>query len=199
MSEIRIYVEGKVSPEMREAFDTFLQGPKDRARQKSIQWQIIACGGRDRAYDSFRLALQDHSTAFNVLLVDAEAEVEVYGQTWQHLKKRDNWNNPGTDDNHCHLMVPMMEAWFLADPEKLAEYFEKPFKSVTVHPDVEKVPKKLVEDAMTKVSSRPGKPLYHKIKDGTKLLKSIRPKWVQAKAPHCRRLFETLDAIIGAL
>lgn len=52
---------------------------------------------------------------------------------------------------------------------------------------------------MAKVSSRFGKPPYHKIKDGTKLLQNIRPRLVQAKAPHCRRLFETLDEIIGAL
>ena len=36
---------------------------------------------------------------------------------------QDNWNRPeATTDDHCHLMVQVMESWFLADTDALKSY-----------------------------------------------------------------------------
>lgn len=144
-------------------------------------------------------ALTDHPDAVNFLLVDAEDQVTDFGKVWDHLKTRDGWESPGVGDDRAHLMVCTMEAWFVADHETLARYFHKDVDKVPDYANVEGVSKETVEALMRKVSTGPGHHVYEKIRDGIRLLSRTRPAIVQAKALHCRRLFETLDAIISAL
>ena len=66
--------------------------------------------------------MQSGPDVFNVLLVDAEGPALGTG-VWRHLRTRDRWENPGADETQCHLMVQMMEAWLVADRERLAEYY----------------------------------------------------------------------------
>ena len=129
----------------------------------------------------------------NLLLVDAEDRVADYGKVWDHLKTRDRWENPGVGDDKAHLMVCTMESWFVADRETLTKYFHKPIASVSDYANVEGVSKEAVEAQMKKVSAGPGYHTYEKIRDGIGLLHKTRAAIVQAKAPHCRRLFEALD------
>ncbi len=202
LSEIRIYVEGGRTgkqADMRRAFNDFFAVPLRGANRKSIHWQIIPSGSRNDAYNNFCNAFTDHPNAVNLLLVDAEDQVTDFGKVWDHLKTRDGWENPGVGDDRGHLMVCTMEAWFVADHETLARYFHKDIDKVPEYANVEGVSKGTIEALMTKVSTGPGHHAYEKIRDGIRLLSRIRPAIVQAKAPHCRRLFETLDAIIGAL
>ncbi len=121
VSEIRIYAEGggnkaDTKALFREGLSVFLGQLRMLARSKSIRWNIIACGGRDQAYQRFVNAFHQHPGAFNVLLVDAEAAVAAPNAPWQHLSSRDGWNAAESSDENCHLMVQMMEAWFIADP-----------------------------------------------------------------------------------
>ena len=88
VEEIRIYIEGggdgpKVKKAFLEGFSQFLSSLRRLARNKRICWQIIACGGRESAFDDFRIALETHHGAFNILLVDAEAPVTR--TPWRHL------------------------------------------------------------------------------------------------------------------
>lgn len=200
MSEIRIYVEGGRSgkqAEMRRAFNDFFDVPRRQAGQKGAHWQVVICGSRNDAYNDFCNALTRHPDAVNLLLVDAEGQVADFGKVWDHLKTRDRWENPGVGDDKAHLMVCTMESWFVADRETLTKYFHKALDGVPDYANVEGVSKKTVEALMKKVSAGPGYHTYGKIRDGIRLLAIIRAAVVQAKAPHCRRLFETLDGIIG--
>lgn len=199
MSEIRLYVEGGrpgVEALMRNGFNVFLADLLTQARQKRMRWQVIVSGSRNRAYQNFCHALQDHPDAVNILLVDAEAPVETFGKPWQHLKKRDDWDNPGVGDDRCHLMVQTMEAWFVADPERLAHHFRKPANAVPDHPNTETVPKSAIEQIMSKVSQGEKNRRYDKIADGAKLLTEVRASVVRLKSAHCARLFQTISAVI---
>ena len=111
---IRIYVEGggdgkETRSWVRQGFRQFLEDLVVLARERRIRWNIIACGPRNAAYDGFTIALENHPSVFNVLLVDSEAPVTQ--KPWQHLQNRDGWNSDDLDDECCHLVVQTMESW----------------------------------------------------------------------------------------
>ena len=77
VNEVRIYAEGggagkDTKAAIRRGFGEFLRQLRTLARERRIRWNIIACGPRNAAFDAFKTALRTHTTAFNVLLVDAE-------------------------------------------------------------------------------------------------------------------------------
>jgi hypothetical protein len=94
VSEIRIYVEGggdgsESKAAIRQGFGQFLDPLRQLARSRRIRWQVVACGGRNSAFDDFKTALGSHEDAFNLLLVDSEAPVSQ--PPWDHLLVRDGW------------------------------------------------------------------------------------------------------------
>jgi len=207
--EIRIYVEGggrgesrHTNAQFRAAFGDFLSELRDCARAQRIGWKIIACGSRSSAFDDYQTALRAHPHSFNVLLVDSERAVTV-DNPWRHLKAHsgDNWDNPGVDDRHCHLMVQTTEAWLIADREKLREYYGRDFheNSLPRNPNVEAVPKDVLERALRDATRNTQKGPYHKGKHAPAILRIVRPSEVKRKAPHCKRLFETLAAEIARI
>ena len=47
---------------------------------------------------------------------------------WNHLKSSDNWDKPGhASEEQAHLMVQMMESWFMADKDTLKEFYGNHF------------------------------------------------------------------------
>jgi hypothetical protein len=201
--EICVYVEGGDNKEtraaLRRAFQHFLEEVRIRASRKRGSLRVVPCGARQSAYDDFKQALHANPNAFNVLPVDAEGPVTVRSP-WDHLRNRqaDQWKNPGVDDGHCHLMVQMMEAWLVADPEKLAEYYGKGFheKSLPDNPNVEQIDKKTLERSLALATRQTSKKRYHKTRHAPDLLERIRPEVVRPKASFCDRLFKTLLAEI---
>lgn len=182
-----------------------MEDGRDRGRPLLSEIRIYAEGGRSgkqagmrRAFNDFFDVLMDHPDAVNLLLVDAESQVADFGKVWDHLKTRGRWENPGIGDDKAHPMVCTMEAWFVADRETLARYFHKAIDKVPDYANVEGVSKEAIRAQMKKVSAGPGYHTYEKIRDGIRLLSMTRAAVVQPRAPHCRRLFETLDEIIGA-
>ncbi len=195
--EIRVYVEGggdwkENKARLRQGFNEFLKSIVRLARGKRIRWEIIACGSRQWAFDAFQTALRTHPNAFNVLLVDSEGPVK--SEPRKHLKERDGWDLSKVDDEQCHLMVQVMESWFIADIAALQKYFGKRFhsKSIPKNPNVEQIDKKEVEAFLKDSTRKRNKKGYDKDRDGSNLLKLIDPAKVQNAAPHCKRLFITL-------
>ena len=105
MVTVRLYVEGggdskKLRVQCRRGFRKFIE----KAGLKGRMPRIVACGGRQRAYDGFTTAL-DAGNSTPMLLVDAERPV-TDASAWEHLRKRDGWPRPGrAHENQCHLMA----------------------------------------------------------------------------------------------
>ena len=195
--EIRIYFEGDSA--LRRGFESFLSEFRERAKTLSVKWSLIACGPRLKAYKSFRHALADHPEAFNVLLVDSEAAVDL--APWDHLKQRagDGWDRPGmATENQCHLMVPMMEAWFVADPDTLAIYYGQGFlrNSLPSPHEVETKSKREIKKGINAATRHSKKRIYHKTKHAPDLLAELTSIDVRKAADHCDRLFRTLGEIL---
>lgn len=202
--EIRIYVEGggndkEIKARLRRGLDAFLAELKDRARGRKIHWEVVFCGGRAATFRDYRIALRSHPEAFNLLLVDAEGPVTCKNP-WEHLRTRpgDQWQNPGVDDKQCHLMVQAMEAWLIADREKLAEYYGRDFhdKALPDNRNVEQIDKEALARALSSATRNTKKGEYHKTRHAPDILERIRPAEVRARASYCERLFQTLCAQI---
>ncbi len=196
MKRIQIFVEGGGrDPDQK----TQLRGGFSRFFSKAgVSCHVVACGGRDAAFKKWHASCSSRSEAFNVLLVDSEGPVSTTPR--RHLVKNDpSWQIPSGCDEQLHLMVQMMEAWFLADPEALATYYGQGFgkNALPGRLVVEEVPKVDIESALKSATEKTQKKRYHKIRHGADLLAKIDPVKVRKRAPHCERLL-TMLANVGA-
>lgn len=206
--EIAIYVEGGGSTgqtliPFRTGMLAFLKPFMDEVRRRRIRCNVVACGGRQEAYDAFVNKLRREPEVYSVLLVDAEEPVAKDASPWTHLagRKGDHWACPeGADDARCHLMVVTMEAWFLADPDTLKDHFGGNFDEKKLPPanQAETRPKHVIEDALRQATRNTKAGEYKKIRDGAKLLEKIDPAVVRKHCKWCDRLFTGLGEAIGA-
>ena len=199
--EIAIYFEGggnsaETKAALRQGMSTFLKPLVDLARQRRYRWSITSCGGRDQALDAFVDALEKDRDTFNVLLVDSEAAVTALPRA--HLQQRDGWNLDSAREEQVHLMAQCMEAWLVADPEALAEYYSQGFNANALprRVNLEEEPKAQIYSALEAATRQTQKGSYGKIKHAHELLKKVSSTKVQARCFHCRRLFETITNTI---
>jgi len=195
---IKIYVEGggdtrDLKLRCRRGFSEFLRKSGLEGRMP----RIVACGGRQSAYDDFCTALKKAGgDEFIVLLVDSEDAVAAGGDgPWSHLKVRDNWDKPATaTDDNVHLMVWCMEAWFVADRETLAAFFGQQFNAnaLPAREDVENISKPDLYAGFENATRTCKKGKYGKGRHSFDILAQIDPAKVMAASPYARRLINTL-------
>lgn len=196
MVRTTLYVEGggdtrEQKTRLRRGFRCFLK----RAGLNERMPRIVACGGRDRAYDKFKLAHTDPNRTA-LLLVDAEEPVTAQS-AWQHLKDLHGWDCPsGAGDDQCHLMVQVMESWFLADRDALAVYYGTDFRSNAIPqwPNIERVRKSDLSNKLRLATRRTRKGQYHKGRHSFKILAALDPNKVMNASPYAKRLIDSLDA-----
>lgn len=200
---VHLYVEGggnskQLRTACRKGFAQFME----KAGLKARLPQVIACGGRRNAYESFCTAFGHGKAA--MLLVDSEAPYSPTSSPWQHLKDRsgDHWDRPaGVTDAQCHLMVECMENWFLADRDALSAFFGQGFKSNALPAaanSIESIAKQTVYDALksaTKDSKTKG--VYGKSDHSFLLLAKIDPLKVTAASPEAKRFLTDLKTVMG--
>lgn len=208
---VTLYVEGGGDSNLlrstcREGFSSFLS----KAGLTGHLPRIVACGGRENAFDSFCTAIANGERAF--LLVDSEAPVlpqsgapnsstqqREQWQPWAHLKQRigDEWERPhNATDTNCHLMVQIMENWFLADPATLAAFFGAGFnlkKLPNPANSIESIAKPVVYKALSDATANcKTKARYGKGEHSFKLLAAIDPARVCAASPWAQRFVDIM-------
>jgi hypothetical protein len=208
---VKLFVEGggnrkALESECRAGFTVFItrSGIKKRPR-------VVACGSRENAYDSFCTAIQNGEDAF--LLIDGEDAVDAQHQqrqpdTWQpwaHLKARpgNGWDKPQHSvDTDCHLMVQIMESWFLADRDVLKTFFGQGFRENALpaaNNTIEGIAKQQVYDALAQATSNcKTKTAYGKGEHSFKLLTKIDPAKVTQASPWAKRFVDELRKKMGA-
>lgn len=206
---VKLYVEGGgdatvLKTACREGFTTFLTKAGIRNRPR-----VVACGSRQDAYDSFRTAVAQGEEA--LLLVDSEAAVAEQHQTgdadqwlpWGHLLQRDNWNKPaGSNETDCHLMVQVMETWFLADSATLKSFFGQGFSANALPAAanrVEDTAKVTVYNTLQQATKRcKTKSVYGKGEHSFKLLAKIDPAKVIDASPWAMRFIDEIKKKMDA-
>ena len=197
MSGVAIYMEGggkgkESQSALRQGMDGFLRRLKDAARAKKWRWKLVCCGPRGDALRGFQNAVARGDDTVTVLLVDAEGPVTK--PVREHLRDRDKWELGFAEDDAVHLMVQTMETWIVADSAALAGYYGQGFnkKALSDRENLEEEPKANVENKLNRATERSRKGRYHKIEHARHLLERIDAERVQARCPHCRRLFDVL-------
>lgn len=198
--KVKLYVEGGGDSKSQKS--SLRQGLRQYLEEAGLRGKmpgIVACGGRDAAYNRFGLTHFNTDTVA-ILVVDSEGPVTA-NQPWQHLKNRDGWDRPSrAQDDQCHLMVQAMESWLVSDREALAGYYGKGFRSNSIPqwPDIEQVPKHDVDVALKRATRATGKGSYHKGRHSSEILGRLNPNNVTAASPYARRFLDTLKALVAS-
>lgn len=184
---------------LREGAEEFLGELRSSAQSRGLEPRIVCCGGRAEARADFVEARNEGRCAA-LLLVDSEAPVEDDPRS--HLVTHDGWRDlESASGNEIHLMVQVMEAWLVADPQVLARHYGPAFRAdlLPTDPNLEEVGKERVLAALDDATAPTAEGAYHKIHHARRLLGLIDPGKVKERCPHCKRLFDTLaDAIEAA-
>lgn len=203
MRAIHIYVEGggptnRTQSPLREGFDGFFSELKSLAKSRDVFLRFVFAGSRKEAFEDFQTSRRTNPERINLLLVDSESA--VLSLPCVHLKQRDGWALDGVDEEHVHLMAQCMEAWLLADPEAMAEYYNQGFNAnaLPVRINLEEEPKTQISAALESATRHTQKGRYHKIKHASELLKRVSAQKAQNRCPHCKRFFETVTRMIQA-
>jgi hypothetical protein len=213
VKQIAFFVEGEEDPrdsrdemKLRRTFHKVFEELGALADARGIRLQFRLYGTRRKAYEKFRESLEKDGSVdvFQVLLVDSEAPVACNdplaepGACWQHLETRsaDRWERPeGAGDEQCQLMVQAIEAWLLADPEALRQFYGRQgFRSNALprRRDVEDIPTSEHLKCLEAATRDTRKGSYHKVKHLSPLLSRLDIKKVRERAPFCNRIFFTL-------
>jgi hypothetical protein len=217
VTTIKLFIEGggndnaSLKSNCRRAFSCFLK----KAGLEDRMLRIVASGSRNRAYRDYRTAIEHGERAF--LLIDSEASVICPKQgeqgydkedvhtwkPWYHLERRtnesgqsvDNWKKPSNgNDTDCHLMVQMMETWFLADIDMLKDYYGKGFNenAMPKQKDIENISKEKVLHCLEAAAVQSKKETYDKGRDSFAILERINPQTVMQASPWASRFISIL-------
>lgn len=202
VKEIRIYIEGDTKQKgkfntiaLREGFNRFFTELIEKAKAKNIALRLIMCGSKYETFKDFLNAAKSYQDSFVIFLLDSDAPLEETETPRTFLQKQNPlWHLHEAEENQCHLMVQLMESWFFADKDKLAEFYGQNFNrnALSKNKNVEKIAKADVENGLTNATKNTQKGEYHKTKHGAKILEIINSQKVRAAAPHCERLFQTI-------
>ena len=199
---VAIYMEGggprnNTKAALRQGMQVFLGDIKDACRRRGRQWKLVCCGSRNEAYQGFQNALQNADAGIVILLVDSESNVGSATPT-QHLATLDGWKLDDVSNDLVHLMVQTMETWIVADPAALRAYYQRGFreKALPQHPNLEKVNKTDISQALGRATQGSDKGKYQKIRHAQQILRHVNSRTVRERCSSCERLFETLLSLI---
>lgn len=200
MVTVKVFVEGggqdkSLKVECRKGFSEFFK----KAGFAGHMPRVVACGSRNDAFDSFCTACANGESA--VLLVDSEDKVTA-DSVWAHLTARDGWQPPtSVDSDRAHLMVVVMETWFLADKPALARFFGQGFNADALpkNPNVEDIAKRDIYAGLERATkATKSKGTYGKGAHSFKLLQTIDPDLVKAASRHAADLLNALTHLLHA-
>jgi hypothetical protein len=200
MVKITIYIEGGGDTRRQQA--SCRRGFSDFFEKLNIKANIVACGGRQFAYDNFCIKLKKlNSNEHCLLLVDSEAPVATTTK-WQHvfLRQGDGWKKPNNaTEEHLHFMTECMESWFMADKQALATYYGKNFNknALSKNTNIENISKQDLYDTLKKATRNTTKGSYSKGEHSFEILRKIDAKRVVICSPSAKKLEKRLNELLN--
>jgi len=191
-----IYLEGggeskELNSRCREGFHKLLE--KNGFKEKMPR--LKACGSRDSAFNDFRTAHQSKRDTFVALWIDSEDPVADIEKTWEHLKKRDGWEQPEKSaDEQVLFMTTCMETLIVTDRDALKKCFKKDFQDSALPPlnDLERRNRKELFDCL-KQATRNCLAQYEKGKKSFELLGMLNAQTLRKHLPSVARSWRILE------
>ena len=187
-NEIRVYYEGDVL--LRSGFAAFFRELQDRAKAKGLKLRLISAKGTSP--QDFAIANKVNPSAWNILLKDSEGPDT--GSLSASLCQQNGWDKSCEDS--IFWMVEMMESWFHADKDALAEFYGHGFKrgALKRNPQVEKISKKDLQAGLKAATKDTAKGNYYdnKTLHGPRILERINPALVREASPNCQKFFSAV-------
>jgi hypothetical protein len=195
-----IYIEGggtgeqskEVDIRCREGFRKLLEGCGFQGRMP----RLVACGGRDAAFDAFTTAIANRAVTLVALWIDSEDPLADPEAAWDHLQARDHWPRPdGAEDEQVLFMTTCMETWFVADRAALATHFGNELQASALPPlnNLESRPRHDVQENLMHATRNCSK-AYTKGKRSFDVLGKLDPKVLEAHLPSFVRVCRILRA-----
>lgn len=186
-----IYIEGGESREdkirCREGFRKLIE----KAGFSGIMPRLTACGGRESAFDDFKTAHAGRKVNdYIAMLVDSEDPITDLEKTWDHLKRRDQWDKPaGAMDEQVLLMTTCMETWIITDQAALQEHYGQKLQKNALPSliELENRDRHVVHDNLVH-ASRNCTNAYSKGKRSFEVLAKIDPAVLKQHLPSFRRV-----------
>ncbi len=158
--------------------------------------RLVACGGREAAFDDFVTA---HACArdsdFIALWVDSEEPMADIERAWDHLRDRDGWNAPpDCEDAQVLLMVTCMETWIVTDRATLRSHFGASLQvsALPALTNMEARTRDAVQNALVH-ATRSCRNSYEKGKGSFEILGKLDPAVLREHLPsfvRCERILE---------
>lgn len=196
-----IYIEGggageqskEVDIRCREGFRKLLGNCGFEGRMP----RLVACGGRDTAFDAFKIALVVKPAGYFVALwIDSENPLADLEAAWAHLQERDQWARPeGAEDEQVLFMTTCMETCFVADRAALQAHFGNRLQTSALPPlnDLENRSRHDVQDKLMH-ATRNCSNAYAKGKRSFEVLGKLDPGVLAAYLPSFVRVRRILNA-----
>jgi hypothetical protein len=195
-----IYIEGggtgeqskEVDIRCREGFRKLLEGGGFQGRMP----RLVACGGRDGAFDAFTTALTTRAVSFVAFWIDSEEPLADLEAAWDYLQARDHWPRPeGALDEQVLFMTTCMETWFVADRAALAAHFGNELQASALPPldNLESRDRHDVQEKLTH-ATRNCSNAYAKGKRSFEVLGKLDPTVLEAHLPSFVRVRRILNA-----
>jgi hypothetical protein len=196
-----IYIEGggtgeqskEVDIRCREGFRKLLGNCGFEGRMP----RLVACGGRDTAFDAFKIALVGKPAGhFVALWIDSEEPLADLEAAWEHLHQRDHWARPeATEDEQVLFMTTCMETWLVADRAALQAHFGNGLQDSALPPlnGLENRPRHNVQDKLLH-ATRHCSNAYAKGKRSFEVLGKLDPGVLASYLPSFVRVRRILNA-----
>ena len=159
--------------------------------------RLVACGGRDAAFDHFLTA---HGTEiageYVALLIDSEDPLTDINAAWVHLKARDGWEKPSeASDAQVLLMTTCMETWIVVDRAALARHYDQNLQRSVLPPlvNVESRTREEVQTRLEKATTRCSN-AYAKGKRSFEVLGGLDPEALKPHLPSFVRMLRILNS-----
>ena len=128
------------------------------------------------------------------MLIDSEDPIANPEKTWEHLKKRDNWDKPpAAADDQVLFMTTCMETWIVADPDTLQLHYGAKLQKNGLPPtdNLEQRHRHDVQDKLAHATTNCSN-AYAKGKRSFEVLAVLNPSAL-AKLPSFARMVRILD------
>lgn len=191
-----LYIEGGESKEdqirCREGFKKLLEKSRFTGRMP----RLTASGSRQSAFDDFQTKHRQSSAGdYVAMLIDSEDPISDIEKTWEHLKKRDNWDRPNkATDDQVLLMTTCMETWIVADRPTLKDHYGQHLQESAL-PPLNDLESRNRHDVQTKLAhaTRNCSNAYSKGKRSFEVLGKLNPSELK-KLPSFERSMRILAA-----